>query len=69
VSPTRPVSVVANGGPRWQRDLVAEEVEVDPAVGAAALAAAEHAAVERARGLQIVHVVGQMEQGFHLVAS
>ena len=48
-----------------QRNLVAEEVEVDPGRGAAPLAATQHAAVEGARGRQIVHVVGEMKQAAH----
>jgi amidase len=48
-----------------QRDLVPEEVEIDPGLGAAALGAAEHAAVERPRRVEIGHVIGQMEARSH----
>ena len=44
---------------------MAEEVEVDPAAGAAALAAAEHAAVEGAGHGEIVHVVSEVESAVH----
>jgi hypothetical protein len=36
-----------------QGNLVAEEIEVDPGVGAAAFGAAEHATVKTPRGVQI----------------
>ncbi len=44
-------------------DLVAEEVEVDPVVGASAFRAAEQAAVESARGLEVVDGEGEVERG------
>ena len=44
-----------------QRDLVAEEREVAPGVGAAAFAAAEHAAEEGAGLAEIADVQGQVE--------
>ena len=43
-------------------DLVAEEIEIDPAVGAASFPAAEHAAVEGARGGKIVDREGEVER-------
>ncbi len=42
-------------------DLVAEEVEVDPGLGAAPLAAAQKADVESPRGRKIMHGKGQVE--------
>ena len=42
-------------------DLVAEEIEVDPFVRASPLRAAEQAAVEGARGLEIVDRKGEVE--------
>ncbi|MOA35712.1 hypothetical protein D3C78_1571820 [compost metagenome] len=48
-----------------QRDLVAEEVEVHPGLGAAAFLAAEQAAVEGAGLVEITDVVGKMEAGSH----
>ena len=46
-----------------QRDLVAEEVEVDPGVGAAAFGAAEHAAIEAAGFVEVADVEGEVEDG------
>ena len=48
-----------------QGDLVTEEVEVDPGVGAAAFAAAEDAAVEAAGFVQVGDVIGEMKQALH----
>ena len=48
-----------------QRDLVAEEVEVDPGVGAAAFGAAEHVAVEAARLVEVANVKGEVEDAVH----
>ena len=42
-------------------DLVAEEIEVDPFIRAAAFGAAEQAAVEVARGGEIVDRKGEVE--------
>ena len=50
------------GGERFaqmQRDLVPEEVEIDPGRRAAALAAAEHPAIEGAGFVQIADVIGE----------
>ena len=47
-----------------ERNLVAEKVEVDPGRRAAACAATEHTAVEGARRVQVVPVVGEVEQAF-----
>ena len=48
--------------PSWTVDeLVAAKVEVDPAIGRAALAAAEHAPVEVPRGGEIVDGEGEVE--------
>ena len=44
-----------------RRDLVAEEIEVDPGIGAASLGAAEDVAVEPARGREIPDEEGVME--------
>ena len=61
------------------RDLVAEEVEVHPGVGAPALAAAEDLAVEPAGGVEVADEKGEVERldirprppprGFHSAAS
>jgi hypothetical protein len=48
-----------------QGDLVAEEVEIDPGGGAAALCAAQHAAVEAPRHVQVGDVEGEMKQAAH----
>ena len=48
-------------------DLVAEEIEIDPAFGMAPLRAAEHAAVESAGRLQIVDREGEVEGRQHAV--
>ncbi len=50
---------------QMQGDLVAKEVEIDPGVGAATLATAEHAAVETAGLVEIGHVVGKMKSALH----
>ena len=42
-------------------DLVAEQVEVDPAVGTAPLGAAEHAAIKGSGGAKIVDGKGEVE--------
>ena len=42
-------------------DLVAEQVEIDPVIGAAPLRATEHATVKGARGGEIVDREGEME--------
>ena len=57
------------GRAQVQGDLVAEEVEVDPGVGAAAFAAAEDAAVEVAGHVQVGHVIGEMKQALHSAAN
>jgi hypothetical protein len=44
-------------------DLVAEEVEVDPLAAAAALGAAQQAAVEGARGGKVVNREREVEGG------
>ena len=44
---------------------MAEEVEIDPGIGAAALAAAEDAAVETAGLVEIGDVVGKMKSALH----
>ena len=51
-----------------QRNLVTKKVKVDPGVGAAPFAAAQHAAVELARGIQIAHMKSQVKQGLHGVS-
>jgi len=46
-------------------DLVAEEVEVDPLVRAAAFGTAERGAVEVACGIEVVDGEGDVERGEH----
>jgi hypothetical protein len=48
-----------------ERELVTKKVKVHPAVGAAALNAAHHAAIKLACGLQVVNVNGEVEKAFH----
>jgi hypothetical protein len=53
-------------------DLVAEKVEVDPGVGAAAFGAAQDVAIETACAVEVANVEGKMEdalQGFGLWAA
>ena len=47
------------------RQLVAEEVEIDPGGGAAALGAAEHVAVESAGAVEIVDMECKVEKAAH----
>jgi hypothetical protein len=42
-------------------DLVPEEVEIDPRIRGAALPAAEQAAIETARFVEVAHGEGEME--------
>ena len=46
-------------------NLVAEEVKVDPSLGAAAFGTAEGAAIEAARGVQVVDRESDVERGEH----
>ena len=46
-------------------DLVAEEVEVDPVVSAAALGTAQDGAIEMAGGGEIVNREGDVERSEH----
>jgi hypothetical protein len=48
-----------------QRDLVAEEVEIDPGLGTAAFGAAQDAAIETASCIEIPDVKGKMEDAMH----
>ena len=48
-----------------QRYLMTEKVKVNPGSCAAPLAAAQHAAVELARYIQVGHVEGKVEKAFH----
>jgi hypothetical protein len=48
-----------------ERDLVAEEIEIDPGVGAAAFGAAEHVAVEAACAVEVANVKGKMKDALH----
>src|SRR5450830_12762 len=45
-----------------QRQLMAEEINVHPGIGASAFFTAEQLAVEVARDIQIVDVIGEMEE-------
>ena len=44
---------------------MAEKVKIHPGIGAAALGAAECAAVELPCGIEIVYVKGEMEKALH----
>ena len=52
-------------GAKVQGDLVAEEVEIDPGVGASAFLASQHAAVKMAGGIQIGDVKGKVKKTAH----
>ena len=46
----------------------AEKIKVNPTVGASPFRAAQHAAVELARHIQISHMEGEVEKAFHGVS-
>ena len=43
------------------RDLIAEEIEVDPGLGTTAFGASQHLAIEAASGSEITHEEGEVE--------
>ena len=48
-----------------QGNLMAEEVEVDPGVGAAAVGAAQDVAIETAGAVEVANVEGKVKDALH----
>ncbi|KVM37247.1 hypothetical protein WJ54_33610 [Burkholderia ubonensis] len=59
------------GATRWEgsaevkRNLMTEEVEIDPSVGASTFGATEHISIEGSCLVEILDVVGHMEERLH----